>query len=48
MTIKPLPPFPAAGGSYLLDEHEWEWVLQDNSESQTTPPVVVDESPSED
>lgn len=25
---RPLPPNPGVGGSYLLDEIEWVWVLQ--------------------
>lgn len=25
---RPLPPNPGVGGSYLLDETEWVWVLQ--------------------
>ena len=25
---RPLPPYPGVGGSYLLDETEWVWVLQ--------------------
>lgn len=27
-TQRPLPPNPGVGGSYLLDEAEWVWVLQ--------------------
>ena len=26
--VRPLPPYPGVGGSYLLDETEWVWVLQ--------------------
>ncbi|MEI8251261.1 MAG: hypothetical protein WCF98_08855 [Synechococcus sp. ELA057] len=34
-----MPPFPGAGGSYLLDAKKWEWVLR--NEEEAAPDVVA-------